>query len=247
MNEIKVIDQRRVLEQDFYMYGTFDEPLFLAQDIAKWIEYDMSSINKMLANVDENEKVRNIVPTLGGNQEAWLLTENGLYEVLFQSRKPIAKQFKSEVKKILHEVRTGKVKIVPMTEYQQMMAKTRAENVRIRKARELLRLAEKYKAQTFAQVLDSYATHELTGERLIPLPELKGRTYSATEIGQRIGLSANMVGMLANRHNLKVEGNGVWCNDKAKGHNKEVPVFRYYENMMPVFEGFAEATKPEKN
>lgn len=36
----------------------------------------------------------------------WLLTESGLYEVLMQSRKPIAKEFKKGVKKILHEIRT---------------------------------------------------------------------------------------------------------------------------------------------
>lgn len=36
-----------------------------------------------------------------------MLTENGLYEVLMQSRKPIAKQFKKGVKAILKEIRTN--------------------------------------------------------------------------------------------------------------------------------------------
>lgn len=35
-----------------------------------------------------------------------MLTEDGLYEVLMQSRKPIAKQFKKGVKAILKEIRT---------------------------------------------------------------------------------------------------------------------------------------------
>ena len=39
-----------------------------------------------------DEKVVNIVYTLGGVQSMWFLTEDGLYEVLMQSRKPIAKQ-----------------------------------------------------------------------------------------------------------------------------------------------------------
>ncbi|MED3482844.1 BRO family protein [Bacillus toyonensis] len=47
--------------------------------------------------VDEEEKVLNNVYTLGGNQQAWFLTENGIYEVLMLSRKPIAKQWKKEV------------------------------------------------------------------------------------------------------------------------------------------------------
>ena len=35
----------------------------------------------------------------------WFLTEDGLYEVLMQSRKPIAKQFKKKVKEILKQIR----------------------------------------------------------------------------------------------------------------------------------------------
>lgn len=105
-NEIQVLKQTELLGQQFAVYGTPDEPLFLAKDVAAWIEYDLSSVNKLVALVDDDEKVRNIVPTLGGNQEMWLLTEDGLYEILMQSRKPIAKQFKKGVKKILHEIRT---------------------------------------------------------------------------------------------------------------------------------------------
>jgi len=106
MENLTVIDERELLGQQFKMYGTFEEPLFLAKDVAKWIEYDATSVHKMLALVDINEKVRNNVPTLGGNQEMWFLTEDGLYEVLMQSRKPIAKEFKREVKEILRSIRT---------------------------------------------------------------------------------------------------------------------------------------------
>lgn len=55
--------------------------------------------------VESDEKVRNIITTLGGNQEMWFLTEDGLYEVLMQSRKPIAKAFKKGVKEILKTIR----------------------------------------------------------------------------------------------------------------------------------------------
>ena len=105
MNELKVLNEQEVLGKQFRVYGTVEEPLFLAKDVAEWIEYDTSSVNKMLANVDDDEKVRKNVPTLGGMQESWCLTENGLYEVLMQSRKPIAKQFKKEVKEILKTIR----------------------------------------------------------------------------------------------------------------------------------------------
>lgn len=105
MNELKVLNEQEVLGKQFRVYGTAEEPLFLAKDVAEWIEYDTSSVHKMLVNVDDDEKVRKNVPTLGGTQESWCLTENGLYEVLMQSRKLIAKQFKKEVKEILKTIR----------------------------------------------------------------------------------------------------------------------------------------------
>lgn len=79
MNELKVIEQREVLGKEFRIYGDFENPLFLARDVAGWIGYDVSSVNKMIAIVDEAEKVRKTIPTLGGKQESWLLTEDGLY------------------------------------------------------------------------------------------------------------------------------------------------------------------------
>jgi toxin-antitoxin system, toxin component, bro family len=115
MNELQIIEEREVLGKEFRIYGDFENPLFLAKDVAEWIEYDISSINKMLNNVDENEKVRNIVPTLGGNQEMWFLTEDGLYEVLMLSRKPIAKEFKKQVKEILKTIRKTGSFSKPMT------------------------------------------------------------------------------------------------------------------------------------
>lgn len=91
MQELQIIEQREVLGIDFKIYGDFENPLFLAKDVASWIEH--SDVSKMIKSVDEDEKVKNIVRTLGGNQEMWFLTEDGLYEVLMQSRKEIARQF----------------------------------------------------------------------------------------------------------------------------------------------------------
>ncbi len=102
---VKIIDERAVLGKDFKVYGTTENPLFLAKDVANWIEYDSTQIKKMISKVDEEEKVRNNVTTPGGIQNTWFLTEDGVYEVLMQSRKPIAKEFKKAVKKILKQIR----------------------------------------------------------------------------------------------------------------------------------------------
>ena len=103
-NQLEVLDEREVLGKRFRIYGNKENPLFLAKDVANWIEHSNSRM--MLKNIDEDEKqCVNNPYALQGNQEAWFLTEDGLYEVLMQSRKPIARQFKKEVKKILKQIR----------------------------------------------------------------------------------------------------------------------------------------------
>ena len=123
-NVLKVIAQKEILGKKFTIYGDEENPLFLAKDIAEWIEYPFVSKTKKIRNVsqmvrmvDDDEKLRNNVTTTSklnnvtttskvrNTQESWFLTEDGLYEVLMQSRKPIAKAFKKEVKIILKSIR----------------------------------------------------------------------------------------------------------------------------------------------
>lgn len=86
------------------MYGTAENPLFKAKDVADWIEH--SDVSTMMRSVDDDEKLSATNPNNAcGGQSAWFLTEDGLYEVLMLSRKPIAKQFKKGVKEILKSIR----------------------------------------------------------------------------------------------------------------------------------------------
>lgn len=114
MKNVTVLKNQEILGKDFTVYGDAFEPLFLAKDVADMLEH--SDVSKMVKAVDEDEKVKNNVLTPGGQQEMWFLTEGGLYEVLMQSRKPIAKAFKKEVKAILKDLRTTGVSITANAE-----------------------------------------------------------------------------------------------------------------------------------
>src|SRR5699024_7323620 len=115
MKELKIIEEREVLGKEFRIYGTIEEPLFLAKDVAEWIEYDKSSLNKMINSVDEEEKLNGTIFRAGQKRGMWFLTEDGLYEVLMQSRKPIAKAFKKKVKEILKDIRKHGMYATPQT------------------------------------------------------------------------------------------------------------------------------------
>ena len=116
--KIEAMDTREVLGKSLTIYGTVEEPLFLAKDVAEWIDYAKTGkgaydVSRMLDTVDADEKTTRISFVSGQNRECLFLTEDGLYEVLMQSQKPIAKVFKKEVKRILKEYRRNGVVISP--------------------------------------------------------------------------------------------------------------------------------------
>lgn len=108
-NEVlEVVQETKILGKEIKLYGSIENPLFMASDVADWIEHTNTTM--MLRKIDDNEKGLNNVYTLGGNQEKWFVTEDGLYEICMQSRKPIAKQMKKEIKAYLKQIRlTGGV------------------------------------------------------------------------------------------------------------------------------------------
>lgn len=102
MNEIKIINKSTFLDKEIDVWGSVEQPLFRAKDVASWLL--IKNVSDLVKRVDNDEVHRFNLGSLQG--ETWFLTEDGLYEVLMQSRKPIAKQFKKGVKAILHEIRT---------------------------------------------------------------------------------------------------------------------------------------------
>ena len=115
---INILETVNLQGHELNIYGTKEDPLFLAVDVAKLIDYSVGHTSHMLNTVDPDEKklinTRYIVggntrssnaSISRGNPQKWFLTEYGLYEVLMQSRKPVARRFKSSVKKILRDMR----------------------------------------------------------------------------------------------------------------------------------------------
>ncbi|WP_405120801.1 Bro-N domain-containing protein [Pseudomonas leptonychotis] len=72
-----------------------DQPWFVAADVALALEY--LTAKDMARNLDDDEKGRQIVPTLGGEQEMLVINESGLYSAILRSRKAEAKRFKKWV------------------------------------------------------------------------------------------------------------------------------------------------------
>jgi len=102
---IDILERIIVQGHDLDIYGTKEDPLFLAVDVAKLIDYSVGNTGQMLNSVDGYEKLTLTMQRAGQKRDMWFLTEYGFYEVLMQSRKPIARRFKSSVKNILKDLR----------------------------------------------------------------------------------------------------------------------------------------------
>ena len=73
------------------VYSSVDEPLFKASDIADMIDYSVRNTWKMLEMCEEDEKLNLPMVVAGQRRTVSFITETGLYNILSQSRKPIAR------------------------------------------------------------------------------------------------------------------------------------------------------------
>lgn len=172
-NKIVVLKRTELLGHQFSVYGTAEQPLFYATDVADLLK--LTNVTDMISRVDEDERSKFNLERGGSG---WFLTEDGLYEVLMQSRKPIAKQFKKGVKEILKEIRKtgGYIATAPDDTPEIIMAKAiKIADMKIKQQSTMIELQsqqieeqkaelqiEKPLADYTREVLQSNSTYTLT-------------------------------------------------------------------------------------
>lgn len=80
---------------------------------------------------------------------------------------------------------------------------------------------------TSHQALAASLINPIIGYDAIPLPVIEEHYYTAAEVGEKIGVSANKIGRIANANNLKTEQYGKFFLDKSAYSSKQVEAFRY--------------------
>lgn len=88
-----------------------DESWFVAQDVCAML--GLGNPTRALANLDDDEKGLTTSNTLGGLQELLIVSESGLYVLIFRSRKPAAKRIRKWVtQEVLPTIRkTGRYEL----------------------------------------------------------------------------------------------------------------------------------------
>lgn len=203
-------------------------PWVVGKDVALALSY--TNPQKAIRNhVVAEDKTVNDLFTVNGTKGI-LINESGLYSLILSSKLPRAKEFKHWVtSEVLPAIRKTGSYTAKESETQKQRATTMLMNARTRQAGLWLKIAQNTGVTEYKEICNAYAANTLADKEVFALPQVEQKTYTATEVGEQLGISAHRVGTIAKQNNLKTEQYGKWFYDKSKYSAKQVETFRYNE------------------
>lgn len=239
-NELKIFENEafgkvRVIERN-------NEPWFVGKDVAEALGY--SNPRKALSDhVKGTHKGVTNCDTLGGKQQLTIIDEAGLYSLVLRSKLPAAEAFQEwVVAEVIPSIRkTGSYSVNQDIKAREVEA--RLNNSRARVASTFLKVAQMTDLLEYKHICQQKAAEVLSGVPLLPMQSINENTLSADEVGRELGISGNMVGRIANQHNLKTAEYGKYFYDKSRHCQKQVESFRYYRKVIPVIQSIIDNKK----
>lgn len=227
MNELQIFNYNdneiRTIEKE-------DGIWWVLTDVCKVL--DVKNATDVAKRLYDDEATRFNLGGLSG--ESWIINESGLYNVILRSDKPEAVPFRRWVTHdVLPSIRKHGIYISDKAK--QMAIEAKHMNARARVAAQWTKIASQVNVPEFKQICASYASEALAGAPVLPLPSAGEKHYTASEIGNMFGVTAQRIGIIANANGLKSEEFGKWFHDKSKYSNKEVDSFRYNTKAIGRF------------
>lgn len=108
MTNVKVVGTINFDSKTLNVYQSLDEPVFRASDIATMIGYSEGNTFKLLELCEKDEKLKLPVVVAGQTRQVSFVTELGLYNILAQSRKLVARKWRRVVHAELVRMRREK-------------------------------------------------------------------------------------------------------------------------------------------
>lgn len=107
---------------EFRVFGTPEDPRFALTDACKILS--LTNSRMAAKQLDPKDVSTTYTPTAGGRQQIAVVNESGLYELIFQSRKPEAKKFRRWItSEVLPSIRrTGSYNSTPALSGPELMA-----------------------------------------------------------------------------------------------------------------------------
>ena len=243
MNELKIFKNEEFGQVRTVMID--GEPYFVGKDVAEILGYaePRSAISK---KVDDEDRGVAKMETPSGMQEMTIINESGLYSLILSSKLESAKKFKRWVtSEVLPTIRKQGYYTADNNKNDETKAKLlRAEamviNAKNRAFNTIMKSIDNKQLSPIAvQVFGLKGLESIFGVDVGNLLPKTEKTYSATEVGNMLGISAVKVGRLANANGLKTAEYGVYVMDKSKYSTKEVENFRYNDKGVKALQELA--------
>lgn len=239
-NELKIFENKafgkvRVIERN-------NEPWFVGKDVAEALGYSQPA-KAIREHVKDTHKGVSEMDTPGGRQQIIIIDEAGLYSLVLRSKLPAAEAFQEwVVAEVIPSIRkTGSYSV--NQDIKAIEVEARLNNSRARVASTFLKVAQMTDLLEYKHICQQKAAEVLSGVPLLPMQSINENTLSADEVGRELGISGNMVGRIANQHNLKTAEYGKYFYDKSRHCQKQVETFRYYRKVIPVIQSIIDNKK----
>lgn len=168
------------------------EPWFVAKDVCDVL--GLTNSREALSSLDEDEKGVSNTDTLGGKQEIAIVSEPGLYKLIFRSRKDTAKAFTRWVThEVLPALRRGETVSAPRTKTDALLAA----------------LGEVKNADARQEIVVSLVGAELGSEAEEKLrTAIEGRYYTAQDLARIFETTVPAINRIARTCELKTHLRG---------------------------------------
>lgn len=254
MQELKILGKEKVGKFEFTgIEGGFGEgkKAMLVRDIAMIHESTVKRINELINRnrkrfkdgidiidllVDENFKVvlndlNFSTKTISNSNNIYLLSERGYAKLLKILEDDKAWEIYDELVDNYFNMREA-INTDSTIGLKDKRLAIMEENAKTKQAQLLFKVATGTASNSARERIFAHIATELTGEKFIP--EIQEKEFSAKEVGDELGITANKVGRIANILDLKAEQPGQnqfgrWAMSKSQYSNKEVAQWLYYQ------------------
>lgn len=205
---------------DIRTAGTPEAPLFCLTDVCKALGLTSKFVNQRLAKeVVSNHPLQ----TAGGTQQALFVNEDGLYDVILDSRKPEAKVFRkwvtSEVLPAIRKTGGYLATTSTMTDEEIMARALMLAETTIKQRDDRIRMLES--ENSFQAEINRHLSEENNGQKLLIAQMKKDNDYlntilsskgtlAITQIALDYGMSAISFNKLLNEMHIQHKVNGQW-------------------------------------
>lgn len=183
-----------------------DEIIFVAADACRAL--DIANVGNVMARLDADEKGIRTVDTLGGPQKMSVVTEAGLYRLIFMSRKPNAKEFQRWIcHEVIPAIRKHGAYMTPATIEQiledpdlliRLATELKAERQKVREQAEVI--AEQQEQIAALEPKANYCDAALNSDE----------TLTVRQIAQNYGMNPIQFNKLLAKLGVQFKQGGVW-------------------------------------